>query len=130
MPFTGTVDVRYADLDGMNHVNHVTYVAYLEDVRLDYFEEVLGLDLEDPGLVVGEVTVKYSAPVSWDETLEIEAEIPSLDEKSFPMEYTVRREDGVVAATGETVQIAVDSDGAREIPDEWRTAIREFENLD
>jgi acyl-CoA thioester hydrolase len=130
MPFTGTIDVRYADLDGMNHLNHVTYVEYMEDIRLDYFEEVLDLDLENPGLVIAEVSVEYSAPITRGETVEIEVEVPSLDDKSFPMAYTVRREDGAVAATAETVQVAVDSDGARELPDDWRAAIREFEGLD
>ena len=116
MPFTGTIDVRYADLDGMNHLNHVTYVAYLEDIRLDYFEEILDLDLENPGLVIVEVSIEYMAPITRGETVEIEIEVPSLDEKNFPMEYTVRREDGAIVATAETMQVAVNSDDVCELP--------------
>ena len=70
MPFTRTIDVRYADLDGMNYLNHVTYVAYLEDIRLDYFEEILDLNLENPGLIIVEVSIEYMAPITRGETIE------------------------------------------------------------
>ena len=42
--------------------------------------------------------------------------MPSLDEKNFPMEYTVRREDGAIVVTAETVQVAVNSDDVCELP--------------
>ena len=39
------IEVRFRDLDALGHVNHVVYLTYVEQVRTQYFQDVLGIDV-------------------------------------------------------------------------------------
>ena len=34
------INVRFADLDAMQHVNNAAYLTYLEEARIDYFNSL------------------------------------------------------------------------------------------
>jgi acyl-CoA thioesterase FadM len=40
-PFSCPIQVRYADIDAMNHVNNAVYATYLEVARVRLWEERL-----------------------------------------------------------------------------------------
>ncbi|WP_435197167.1 acyl-CoA thioesterase [Natronomonas sp. EA1] len=122
------ITVRYRDLDPMQHVNNAVYSSYLEQARVAYLREVLGIN-KDPGMVVAHLELDFKRAVEFsDEQVAVACRIPELGEKSFRIEYEIRTDDGV-AATAETVQVAFDREvgASRPIPDDWREAIQEFE---
>jgi len=49
------IQIRFADLDALNHVNNANYMTYMETARMAYCEDVLSDDLDwttvgdDPG---------------------------------------------------------------------------------
>ncbi|WP_128476147.1 acyl-CoA thioesterase [Halorussus pelagicus] len=128
--FTHDVDVRYRDLDTMEHVNNAVYANYFEQARVAYFEEVLDVPLREIESVLASLEIDFRRPVEIDHDVTVAMRVPELGESSMPMEYEVRA-DGEVAATGETVQVAVDREtkSSRPIPESWREDIRAFEGL-
>ncbi|UPW00742.1 acyl-CoA thioesterase [Halorussus gelatinilyticus] len=128
--FTHDVDVRYRDLDPMGHVNNGVYASYLEQARIAYFEQVLDVPLRDIESVLASLELDFRRPVEMDHDVTVAMRVPEIGESSLPMEYEVRA-DGAVAATGETVQVAVEREtkSSRPIPESWRENIREFEGL-
>ena len=38
-------EVRFRDLDTLKHVNHTVYFIYAEMARLEYYRQILGMDL-------------------------------------------------------------------------------------
>ncbi|MDY6780741.1 MAG: thioesterase family protein, partial [Halobacteria archaeon] len=108
--YTVGVDVRFRDLDYMEHVNNAVYATYLEHARANYFEDVIGLELGEFDFVVARLEIDYVSPIGYRDDVVVGARVPEMGEKSIPMEYVIET-DGEVAAEGETVQVALDDEG-------------------
>jgi acyl-CoA thioester hydrolase len=117
--------VRFRDIDAMGHVNNAVYSTYLEQARADFFREVLGETLSEVGSVLASLSIDFRAPIDPDDRVTVHLTVSSLGTSSITMAYEVRRGDGAVAATAETVQVVYDreSESSRPIPDAWREAI-------
>lgn len=122
------VPVRFQDLDAVGHVNNAVYVTYLEEARIGYMEEVLGVQAEDSGAVIAHLEVDYRRPVRKDGYVTVALRTPELGTSSIPMEYEIRTGEDVVA-TAETVMVTTDYDTGetRPIPDSWRERIEAYE---
>ncbi len=129
-PFTTSIPVQYRDLDPMGHVNNAVYGTYLEEARIAYVEQLLGLDLSAVGSVVASLSIDYAQPIVHGETVTVEVTVPRLGTSSIPMAYELRV-DGDVVAEATSVQVLYDleTETPREIPDEWREEIESFEGL-
>ena len=137
--FTTDVAVRYRDVDSYGHVNNVTYGTYFEEARIDYLESVVGRedsetltggDGEGTGIVIVNLQIDYERSITMTDSVAVAVRVTRLGEKSFTLEYELR-DDGAVAATGETTVVTYDraAQAPRPIPDHWREAITEFEGL-
>jgi len=134
--FTTEVRIRYDDFDTYGHVNNARYGTYLEEARIDYLADVVGdgdrtvLTGSETGIVVANLELSFEQPVSATDSVTVGVRVPDLSTTSAPIEYEVR-DDGRVAATGETTVVTYDPEARepRPIPDAWRAAIREFEGL-
>lgn len=134
--FVKPISVRFGDLDTLGHVNNVPYVRYLEEGRGSYFDEVVGVPFEDLDTVVADLHIEYRNEITRGQTVEVAVRVPELGTSSIPMEYEIRvtdpdTEKTTIAATAETIQVNTDreSGNAAPIPEEWRTAIGEWERL-
>jgi len=130
--FETTIDVRYRDIDAMGHVNNAVYASYLEQARINYFQDLLGVDLSAVGAVLATITIEYERPVELsDGEVRVELDVPRIGDSSIPMEYELSRPDGERVATAETVQVAVDKDAQEptSIPDTWREEIVSYHDL-
>ena len=117
--------VRFRDVDAMQHVNNAVYSTYLEQARADYFREVLGESLTAVDTVLASLSIDFLAPIAGDDEVTVTLTVEELGTSSIPMAYEIRRGDGTVAATAETVQVVYDreTESARPIPEAWRDAI-------
>lgn len=71
------------------------------------------------------LSIDYHAAIDLDDgAVQVAMWIPRLGESSIPMEYEIRSS-GEVAATAESVQVAVDREAGEStpVPLPWRTAI-------
>ncbi|MDP9372820.1 MAG: acyl-CoA thioesterase [Chloroflexota bacterium] len=116
--FKTDVQVRFRDLDPMDHVNNAVYFTYFEIARLAYWAALTGSsDLRDRGMIVAEATCTYRSPALYDERLEVWIRVAALRRSSFVYEYRITaREDGRPVATGRTVMVMYDYGAGRSVP--------------
>lgn len=130
MRFRHHVEVRFHDLDAMGHAHHTLPLIYFEEARATYWREVAGrAGVEDIDYVMGEVQVRYHGRIRYPARLEVGVRVSQIGGKSFVMEYELRDAEGVLLASGRTVQVMYDYAAGRSVamPAELRERIRAFE---
>ena len=60
--FEHSVDVRWRDVDALDHVNHAVFLTYLEEGRDAFYTQLLG---RDPSYVVVRLEVDLRAEVRY-----------------------------------------------------------------
>lgn len=130
--FSLPVQIRFADLDALEHVNNAKYFTYMETARLVYFHQVLGWTGGRSGLgvILARATCDFMLPLLLTDQIKVLTRVPKLGNKSFDFEYAVVREsDGAPAAFGSSVQVAYDytSNTSISVPEEWRARIVAYE---
>jgi acyl-CoA thioester hydrolase len=133
--FYHPIEVRYGDLDPQGHLNHAKYLTYMEQARINYIKR-LGLwdggSFMDYGIILANVQITFHAPVLFGQQLRVGMRTTRLGTKSLEMEYTLEDAlNGHKFATSSSVQVAYDyrSGQTIPIPNTWRQAIKDFENL-
>ena len=116
-----SVRVRYNECDPMGVAHHSIYPVWFEQGRTEMLRADGGRyrDLEAQGmfLAVVKLSVAYRSPARYDDMLDVETKVTRLGRAKIEHEYTLRREDHVLA-TGTTTLACIDREGhVREIPD-------------
>jgi acyl-CoA thioester hydrolase len=111
-PFAIRQRVRFAETDLQGVVYYANYLVYAEVGRIAYLRE-LGLRYEDlvaRGLdfTIGEASVKYHAPLRFDDEFDIRVRVGEIRRVSWSFEYAVERADGVRCVDMTTVQVLID----------------------
>ena len=117
-----TQEVAFRDLDAFGHVNNGVYLTYVENARIGYARDVIGIDsLEGLLMIVASVKVDFRSRANLGDTLEIGARTTRVGTKSFDLEYELRVGERLVAEA-KTVLVAYDyaTSSPKEIPTEWR----------
>jgi acyl-CoA thioester hydrolase len=116
-PFVANVDVRYADIDAMNHVNNAIYVTYLEAARTRLWRELIGFNggARDVPFVVARVTIDYRSPIALTDTVAVGIALSAIGRTSFTFEYRIEAS-GRCAAEAESVQVHYDYAAQRPSP--------------
>ena len=126
-------EVAFRDLDVFGHVNNAVYLTYLENARIAYLREVLGLDsVDDLLVIVANVNIDFRSRASLGETLEIGARTSRIGTKSFDLDHEIRGPAGrsVAAATTTLVTFDYRGDATMPVPDLWRERIEAYEARD
>lgn len=119
MAFTHEFEVRYLEADQQGVVFNMWYLAYFDDAftallahhGLPYQELIAqGWDAQ---LVHTEID--WSGPLRWGDRAAVDVALARLGTTSFALQFAVRA-DGAVVATGETVYVAVETEGWTKIP--------------
>jgi acyl-CoA thioester hydrolase len=125
-PFRHRQRVRFGETDMQNVVYYANYLLYAEVGRVAYLRE-LGLlysDIVAKGLdfTIGEASVRYRAPLRFDEEFDIKVRVGEIRHSSWAFEYAVDRADGLHCAEMKTVQVMLDRATLRatRIPDDMR----------
>ena len=129
--FKAEVQVRFRDLDPMNHVNNAVYLTYFEIARTAYWAAMTGSsELRDLDQILAETTCTYRSPATFNERLDVWLKATRLGRSSFDFAYRINeRTGGRLIATGRSVQVMYDYAAGRPIPipDELRARFAEFE---
>ena len=127
------IEVRYSDIDAMNHANNAVYFTYLEQARFHYLKhlDLIGSDVSNPGFVIAEACCTFKQPIFLGQNIIARIRATELKNSSFAFEYSLDDVDtGRVLATGRTVQVCYDYESNKPIPIpyEWRARIEAFES--
>lgn len=133
--FYHPITVRYGDLDPQGHVNNARYLTFLEQARVSYARH-LGLwdggSFFDFGMIMADAKITFRAPILWGQPIRVGMRITRLGTKSMDSFYRIEdAETGQILADGSSVLVAYDyyTSSTIPIPENWRKAIIEFENL-
>lgn len=127
-PFTTPVTVRFRDLDSFGHVNTAVHASYIEEARLEYFAQLLDVDLGAVGTVVASLSVDYRRPIERGDELVVETRVSEIGTTSLTLDHELRI-DGEVASTATVVLVHYDYEANEPVPvpKAWRSAIADFE---
>ena len=125
--FSHPIEVRYADIDVLQHVNNATYFTYMETARIQYFAKVLGWEghWAELGVIIAQAACEYKQPLVFGDTVQAYIRASRLGTKSFDFAYVlVREKDEAIAASGSSVQVAYayNQGTSIAIPEAWRAA--------
>lgn len=129
-PFRHRQRVRFGETDMQGVVYYANYllfaevgrVAYLRALGIDYRRDLIerGIDF-----TIGEASVRYQAPLRFDDEYDIRVRVGEIRGSSWTFEYAFDRADGRRCAIGSTVQVIVDPTTGRaaRIPAQLRSVL-------
>ncbi len=85
------IQIRWADIDALNHVNNAVYLSYFEQARIDYFREAVAWNWEEVGMILAKSCIDYHKPLLARDQAEVWLRVSKLGNKSFEMENKVVR---------------------------------------
>ena len=82
---TTKIQLRFSDLDVLRHVNNAKYATFMENARVDYFNEIIapGHNWEETGILIARLEFDFKIPVLMTDTLYVETQISSIGTKSI-----------------------------------------------
>ncbi len=130
------MNVRFMDLDAMNHVNNARYLNFLEEARIAYSQEMLDLfkNINDLNVVVARIEIDYIRPILYGEKIKVLSRIKSIGQKSFTFDSIIcvkKGEELKVAAKAIQVIVAFNpsTNKSTKIPIEMANRIKQIEKL-
>ena len=113
------LQVRWDDLDAFGHVNNATYLTFIQEARSDFFwfsRQRAGVEPLLADMVVARAEVDFIEPIYHGGTeIDVAIAVVRLGTSSFELHYELSS-DGVLHATGRTVQVAVSMETKRSRP--------------
>jgi len=104
---------NYYETDMMGIVHHSNHIRYFEEARLDYMKS-FGcdvLEMEKEGIIIPNVDAyaKYYIPVRFGEEVDIEVFLTTFNGIKMEYTFTMRKQNGELAAEGHTMHCFVKS---------------------
>lgn len=126
------LQMRFKDIDLFGHVNNNVYFEYFDLGKVKYIEATLG-ELFNPmadAAVVANINCDFLRPTLPNEPLAVETRTDTLGQHSFTLHQRVVNTDtGEVKCEGRVVMVCFDTrtSQSKELPDEWKKRILDFE---
>ncbi len=116
-PFACPVEVRFSDVDAMNHVNNAVYLTYMELARVRIWQERFAFSgsARDIPVIVARIAVDYRSPIGLEDPVEVGIGVTHVGRTSFTFRYRVEAA-GRLAAEAESVQVCFDYSAGRPVP--------------
>ncbi len=129
-----SIQVRFVDIDRLNHVNNACYLSYCELARVKYFGEVLGdtIDWNKHGFVLAHSEIDYFTPIFLNDEVYCFTKVTYLGTKSLSIKNEIiKKHNGTwtECALISGVLVAMDylNNQSIEIPLAWREKLNTFE---
>ncbi len=101
--FVAPTPLRWVDVDSEGVVNNAVYLSLMEQARFAYFEQLGLLAGGNVPFVLAEATVRFLRPGRMRMDVHTAARVTRLGRSSFAMEFEVRTEGVVLAASNATL---------------------------
>ena len=106
--------IQYYETDKMGITHHSNYIRFMEEARIDFFEQI-GFpyhEFEAKGYLSPVVNVKctYQKTTTYPDVLSVLVEVASCKNFKFTLSYTMRT-GGNIVCTGESTHCFLDSAG-------------------
>ncbi len=128
------IQIRFIDIDRLDHVNNACFLSYFELGRVKYFNQVLNkhINWNDSGFVIARTEINHITPIYLLDDLYRFTKIINIGTKSITIKNSLVKKVGdefQEAANGIGVLVAMDylNKVSVDMPVKWREAIEEFE---
>lgn len=125
------VQIRFSDLDALNHVNNSFQSQYYDLGRIDYFEKVMGRELDWSKVVVVIVHTEnnFFSPIVQGEEIFVESKLVKFGNRSMTMNQRLIDSKGVVKGTCRTILVGFnrDTNASAPIEEDFKRRFLEFE---
>jgi len=121
--YTKTIIIPQTAIDENGHVNNVTYVQWMQDIAVEHYSSMGGIEVQglDATWVVREHKIEYLLPAFAGEEIEIRTWVENIRRVRSLRKYEfVRKIDEKTLVRGETDWVFMDikSGSPRAVPDE------------
>lgn len=130
------IQVRFSDVDRLNHVNNACYLNYFELGRVKYFNEVFGqhINWNEKGFVLARTEVDHLEAIFLNDEVYCYTKVTKTGNKSLTLKNSVvKKQNGEVieCASGLGILVAMDYKAQQsiELPQKWIELIKDFEKL-
>jgi acyl-CoA thioester hydrolase len=131
-PFRHPLRVRFHECDPQGVVFNANFLAYADIAITELYREAFGswnkvMDSGEIDMVVAEANVRFSAPLHFDEEIELVASVTSLGTTSITTVVKAERE-GETVAEVTLRHVVVDAQGRKKAPitDELRAGLEPY----
>ena len=110
--YSKTITIPASVIDENGHVNNVAYVQWMQDIAVEHYASIGGIEAQGPDAtwVVREHKVEYLLPAFAGEEIEIRTWVENARRVRSLRKYEfVRRSDGRILVKGETDWVFVDA---------------------
>lgn len=116
--FRCAMQVRWGDLDALNHVNNTVYFRFFEEARVQLFSQVGIMPPSKKMSVVAHVSCDFLKPLLYPATAIVTQVLVRVGRSSIEMDTLLERDDepGVLYAKGRYVLVGADSDTGKSLP--------------
>jgi acyl-CoA thioester hydrolase len=118
-PFSHSDEVRFSDLDVLEHLNNVAFLVFLESTRVAYVRSRVpaGQPLipAGHGMVVAETLINYRSPGHLGDRIDTLLRPDEVGRSSFRVEFEMRVGERVIA-DGHSVMVYYNRDAGRPAP--------------
>jgi len=92
-PYTKTITIPQSAIDENGHVNNVAYVQWMQDIAVEHYASVGGIEAQGPDAtwVVHAHRIEYMLPAFEDEQIEITTWVESIRRVRSLRKYEFRR---------------------------------------
>ena len=124
--------VAWGEMDAFGHVNNANYLRWFESARIAYFEKIaVSVSVRDTSPwvpILGRATIDFRKPVSYPDTVTLEATVTKFGNTSFTMAYRAVSAALGLAAEGEAIVVLLDQAGTKLVlPDAFKQAVEALE---
>lgn len=130
------IKVRFSDLDAMQHVNNSAYLTYLEEARIDYFNNLFNRkkDSLDFTAVIARIEIDYINPIYWGDDIEVYTCVSDVGNKSITMSHIIAKRKGselitIAESITRLVYYNYRTHSSMIIPEDVKNQIRNFEGM-
>ncbi len=129
------VQIRFSDIDKVNHVNNACYHTYIELGRVHYLDQVLqrGVNWQQKGFVLARTEIDHKKQIYLHDEIYCFTKVTAFGKKSMKIKSAVvKKENGQLVECAAAVGILVAMDYIKnesiEVPAEWRERFEKFES--
>lgn len=127
------IQIRFNDIDKLNHVTNSVYQQYFDLGKMDYFNDVLQeqMNWEDVGLILASISIDYLNPIRLFDEIIVLTKIHHIGNKSLKMSQELyNKSTENIAATSKSTMVGYNN--SKEItviiPERWRKRIITYEH--
>lgn len=127
------IQIRFGDIDRLNHVNNACYLTYFESARVNYFQHLfIGHNWTKTGFVVARSEIDHIRPVHLEDELYCFTRLVRIGNKSMTVKNSLvkkEEEQWIICAEGIGVLVAMDytTRVSIPVPAQWRELLAHFE---